>query len=59
MILEVAANSFVLDLALDAGGLEDLWVTNARKLKNLGGLEGAARYHDLALHADTVGFRAV
>lgn len=59
VILEVVANSFVLDLALDTGGFEDIRVTNARKLKNLGSLEGAARHHDLTLHIDAVGLRVV
>jgi len=56
VILKVVAYSFVLNLALYAGGFEDLRVTNARELKDLGCLEGAARYHNLTLHANAVGF---
>lgn len=55
VILKVVANGFVLDLALYAGGFENLRVTDARELKNLWCLEGAARYHDLTLYAYAVG----
>jgi len=59
MILKVVANSFVLNLALDAGSFEHLRVTNTGQLQNLRRLDSTARYHDFTLHIDSVGFGLV
>lgn len=42
MVLQVIANAFVLNLALNAGGFEDLRITNTGQLKDLWRLNGAA-----------------
>lgn len=43
MVLEVLSNAFVVDLAVDANGFEDLGVANARQLQELWALNGAGR----------------
>jgi hypothetical protein len=59
MILQIIANAFVLNLALDAGSFEYLRITNAGQLKDLWRLDGAAGHHNFALHINSVSFRLV
>ena len=59
MVLKIVANGFVLNLALDSGSFEHLRVANTGQLEDLWRLDGTARYHDFALHIDSVDFGLV
>ena len=59
MVLKIVTDRFVLHLALDTGSFENLRIANTGQLKDLGRLDGTARYHDFALHVNGVSFGLV
>lgn len=56
MILQVIADALVRDFALNAGGSQHVWITNARKLEDLWSLDGTTRHDDFAFHIHAVSF---
>lgn len=54
MVLEVRAHGLILNLALDTGGLQYVWVSNPRQFENLRTLKSTTGNDDFASSFDRV-----